>query len=61
MAMLVIVHKTDTGEETILNCHQIAHAWSVETPRGNHTTVKMSNGDSFSVTESLYELIALAR
>jgi uncharacterized protein YlzI (FlbEa/FlbD family) len=41
----------------MVNCDHIVHGWTSTTRQVEHTTIKMTNGDSFSVLENLDELI----
>jgi hypothetical protein len=60
MAKLIIVHKLNGNEEIMVNCDLIVQAWITTTQSGTYTVIKMMNGDSPQITETLHDLIRLS-
>ena len=62
MARLIFVHKNNTQhDEIVLNADQIVSASSTLSSGGNYTSVRMVGEELHTITESLGELLSLAR
>jgi hypothetical protein len=60
MARLIIVHQSNGGKEVLVNVDKIVWAYRTTTAAGSSTSLKMTGDKSFSIIETLEELIALS-
>lgn len=60
MAKLIAVHNFRTSKKLLLNCDQIEYAHENSTSEGFYTFVKMVNGQSHTISESLDDLTRLS-